>query len=92
LKNKQVLLLTSSSALVDHDCARRYEQSLPIRDKDDSVSLVVMRETSKQTVAVVGSGMAGLVAAFLIQRDNECRYNVEVFEKVNNHGQICFLN
>jgi phytoene dehydrogenase-like protein len=59
---------------------------LPIKDKDGSVSLVVMRETSKQTVAVVGSGMAGLVAAFLIQRDNKCRYSVEVFEKVNNHG------
>ncbi|KAL4976607.1 FAD/NAD(P)-binding domain-containing protein [Aspergillus desertorum] len=40
-----------------------------------------MGEASKQTVAVVGSGMAGLVAAFLIQRDSKCRYSVEVFEK-----------
>jgi hypothetical protein len=30
-----------------------------------------MREASKQTVAVVGSGMAGLVAAFLLEGDNE---------------------
>jgi phytoene dehydrogenase-like protein len=44
----------------------------------------MMREASKQTVAVVGSGMAGLVAAFLLQRDNEGRYRVEVFEKVRS--------
>ncbi|KUL83740.1 hypothetical protein ZTR_08645 [Talaromyces verruculosus] len=31
-------------------------------------------------VAVVGSGMAGLVTAYLLNRDPEHRYNVEVFE------------
>ncbi|KAH3299037.1 hypothetical protein KXV87_004242, partial [Aspergillus fumigatus] len=40
-----------------------------------------MREASKQTVAVIGSGMAGLVAAFLLHRDSKGRYRVEVFEK-----------
>ncbi|KAF7115215.1 hypothetical protein CNMCM5793_001642 [Aspergillus hiratsukae] len=40
-----------------------------------------MGEAPKQRVAVIGSGMAGLVAAFLVQRDTKCRYEVEVFEK-----------
>ncbi|ODM17571.1 hypothetical protein SI65_07246 [Aspergillus cristatus] len=34
----------------------------------------------KQTVAVVGSGMAGLVAAFLLQQDKKGRYDVQLFE------------
>ncbi|KAF9887988.1 hypothetical protein FE257_009377 [Aspergillus nanangensis] len=34
----------------------------------------------KVTVAVIGSGMAGLVAAFLIQHDQQQRYSVEIFE------------
>ena len=33
-------------------------------------------------VAVVGSGMAGLVVAYLLQRDPQCRYTVTVFECV----------
>ncbi|PLB33185.1 uncharacterized protein BDW47DRAFT_7091 [Aspergillus candidus] len=35
---------------------------------------------SKKSVAVIGSGMAGLVSAYLLQRDREQRYTVEVFE------------
>lgn len=35
----------------------------------------------KRTVAVVGSGMAGLVTAFLLNRDS--KYDVEVFEDVS---------
>lgn len=33
-------------------------------------------------VAVVGSGMAGLVTAYLLSQDREQRYEVEVFEIV----------
>jgi NADH dehydrogenase FAD-containing subunit len=36
----------------------------------------------KQTVAVVGSGMAGLVTAFLLQQDKKSRYDVQLFETV----------
>ncbi|RAQ49898.1 hypothetical protein AFGD_010008 [Aspergillus flavus] len=34
----------------------------------------------KKTVAIIGSGMAGLVSAYLIQQDRKRRYEVEVFE------------
>lgn len=33
-------------------------------------------------VAIVGSGMAGLVSAYLLQRDPRQRYAVKVFESV----------
>jgi protoporphyrinogen oxidase len=36
----------------------------------------------KKTVAVIGSGMAGLVSAYLIQKDRKHRFAVEVFEMV----------
>ena len=36
----------------------------------------------KCRVAVVGSGMAGLVTAYLLNQDPENRYQVEVFEIV----------
>lgn len=38
----------------------------------------------KKTVAIIGSGMAGLVSAYLIQRDRQQRYEVEIFETVND--------
>lgn len=34
-------------------------------------------------VAIVGSGMAGLVTAYLLQRDASHRYAVKVFESVS---------
>ncbi|KAE8350117.1 hypothetical protein BDV28DRAFT_139771 [Aspergillus coremiiformis] len=34
----------------------------------------------KRAVAVIGSGMAGLVTAYLIQQDSKRRYEVEIFE------------
>ena len=37
----------------------------------------------KQTVVVVGSGMAGLVTAFLLQQDKKGRYDVQLFETVS---------
>lgn len=39
-------------------------------------------------VAVVGSGMAGLVTAYLLNRDPEQRYNVEVFELVKPQSEL----
>lgn len=36
----------------------------------------------KETVAVIGSGMAGLVTAFLLQQDKKHRYDVQLFETV----------
>lgn len=37
-------------------------------------------------VAIVGSGMAGLLTAFLLSRDSHTRYNVKIFESVRNYG------
>jgi flavin-dependent dehydrogenase len=42
----------------------------------------------KCQVAVVGSGMAGLVAAYLLNQDAEHRYNVEVFEIVRPRSDL----
>lgn len=40
----------------------------------------------KIRVAVVGSGLAGLTAAYLLSRDSKKRYSVEIFETVS--GQV----
>jgi protoporphyrinogen oxidase len=37
---------------------------------------------SRARVAVIGSGMSGLVTAYLLNQDPENRYDVEVFESV----------
>lgn len=42
----------------------------------------------KCRVAVVGSGMAGLVTAYLLNQDSEHRYNVEVFELVKPQSDL----
>lgn len=42
-----------------------------------------MEKASPVTVAVVGSGMAGLASAFLLHNDRQQRYQVEVFEMVS---------
>jgi protoporphyrinogen oxidase len=36
----------------------------------------------RKTVAVIGTGMAGLVTAYILRNDAQGRYDVEVFEKV----------
>lgn len=36
----------------------------------------------RKAVAVIGSGMAGLVVAYLIQQDKHSRYDVQIFETV----------
>ncbi len=37
---------------------------------------------SRTSVAVIGSGMAGLVSAYLLTQDKDQRFDVEVFETV----------
>jgi protoporphyrinogen oxidase len=41
-----------------------------------------MEPARKLRVAVVGSGMAGLVTAYLLHGDAEQRYDVTIFEEV----------
>lgn len=36
----------------------------------------------RQKVAVIGSGMAGLVTAYLLRTDSSGRFDVEIFERV----------
>lgn len=40
------------------------------------------RVSDRQKVAIIGSGMAGLVTAYLLQTDPSSRFEVEVFETV----------
>lgn len=42
----------------------------------------------QQRVAVVGSGMAGLVTAHLLQQDRSQRYSIKVFESVSYIEQM----
>lgn len=44
--------------------------------------MTVTKSKEKQKVAIVGSGMAGLVTAHLLSRDPRQRYSVTVFESV----------
>lgn len=46
-------------------------------------------EESRQKVAVIGTGMAGLVIAYILRNDPRGRFEVEVFEKV--HTRNCLL-
>lgn len=36
----------------------------------------------RQSVAIVGTGMAGLITAYMLRNDSRGRFDVEVFEKV----------
>jgi hypothetical protein len=40
------------------------------------------RDLKRSSVAVVGTGMAGLSAAYLLKNDPQSRFDVEVFEAV----------
>lgn len=42
-------------------------------------------------VAIVGSGMAGLVTAYLLQRDVQQRYEVKVLESVSATSEVWTL-
>ncbi|KAJ5113487.1 hypothetical protein N7456_002021 [Penicillium angulare] len=39
---------------------------------------------SRQSVAIVGTGMAGLITAYILRNDSRGRFDVEVFEKQNH--------
>lgn len=39
-------------------------------------------DRKQKTIAIVGSGMAGLTTAYLLNGDRKQRYNVKVFEMV----------
>lgn len=43
-----------------------------------------MVQARQLRVAVVGSGLAGLVTAYLLHHDREQRYDVTVFEEVRD--------
>jgi hypothetical protein len=53
------------------------KRSLP-DDENDSDAM----KPPRQRVAIVGSGMAGLVAGYLLANDKEGRFDVEVLEMV----------
>lgn len=42
----------------------------------------------RTSVAVVGTGMAGLVSAYLLNKDPERRFDIEVFEAVRVQKSI----
>ena len=48
-----------------------------------------MNDNAPKQVAVIGSGMAGLVVAYLLQRDVKQRYAVTVLEEVSNCFEYC---
>lgn len=45
------------------------------------------RVPHRQKVAIIGSGMAGLVTAYLLRNDTSGRFDVEIFERVG--GALC---
>jgi glycine/D-amino acid oxidase-like deaminating enzyme len=51
-------------------------------DRVHKYDIMDPEKSRKARVAVVGSGMAGLVAAYLLQRDPKRRYSVVLFESV----------
>jgi predicted NAD/FAD-binding protein len=46
------------------------------------------RGPPRQKVAVIGSGMAGLVTAYLLRTDPSGRFEVEVFETVGTYYSL----
>jgi NADPH-dependent 2,4-dienoyl-CoA reductase/sulfur reductase-like enzyme len=46
------------------------------------IKMTSTKSKAKQKVAIVGSGMAGLVTAYLLHHDLHQRYSVTVFESV----------
>jgi cation diffusion facilitator CzcD-associated flavoprotein CzcO len=50
-----------------------------------------MTEPQRKSVAVIGTGMAGLVIAYILRNDPRGRFDVEVFEKVNPNSTATSL-
>jgi 2-polyprenyl-6-methoxyphenol hydroxylase-like FAD-dependent oxidoreductase len=51
-----------------------------------------MEKTHTKTVAVVGTGMAGLATAHLLHQDPQKRYQVTLIEKVGPFGDFMSPN
>lgn len=48
--------------------------------------MISKEQPAVQNVAVVGTGMAGLATAYLLNHDFRQRYSVTVFENVSRRG------
>lgn len=46
-------------------------------------------QNQTRTVAVVGTGMAGLVTAYLLHRDPHRQYQVQLWERVSSALVLC---
>lgn len=57
--------------LFSHLLSIRYRQEMEINTSEKKIR-----------IAVIGSGLAGLTAAYLLARDTANRYSVEIFEMV----------
>lgn len=40
----------------------------------------------RSRVAIIGTGLAGLTTAYLLQQDKQQRYHVTLFEQVKTHS------
>ena len=54
------------------------------------IKMTVTKSKAKQKVAIVGSGMAGLVTAYLLHNDLRERYSVTIFESVRMSRVLLF--
>lgn len=52
---------------------------------------MAVKKERKIKVAVVGTGMAGLVTAYLLSHDEQNRYAVTLFEKVSSHCLLTLI-
>ncbi|KAL4755187.1 hypothetical protein BDW72DRAFT_164300 [Aspergillus terricola var. indicus] len=63
-----------------HTHMRRSDFYEPSKANSSSSSRTSATPSSCETVGIVGSGMAGLVVAFLLANDSQKRYDVEILE------------
>ena len=66
------------------------KRRIGIGDGNDTTDGITDGCRKRKTVAIIGSGMAGLVTAYLLHRDPNKRYNVCVFEQVGCHSKLLF--
>lgn len=50
------------------------------------------RDERKTSVAIIGTGLAGLTTAYLLQNDEQQRYKVTLFEQVRLRLSLSDLN
>lgn len=71
---------SSSSVLYSKHLCNVYRRDMEIHNGASMAK-------EKIRVAVIGSGLAGLTAPYLLARDTEKRYSVEIFETVSDQVQ-----